>query len=63
MVRILREGSSIRDYRCPPYTIIGELDSRSGDVIEKLYSGMPAPIVRTKIAVAEMVKRRQRLHR
>jgi len=52
----LREGSSIRDYHCPPFTIIGELDSRSGDVIEKLYSRQSAPIVRTKLAVAEMVK-------
>src|SRR5437867_9001962 len=32
----LREGSSIRDYRCPPFTIVGELDARSGDVIAKL---------------------------
>jgi GDP-mannose 6-dehydrogenase len=52
----LREGSSIRDYQCPPFTIIGELDSRSGDVIEKLYSGQAAPIIRTKLTVAEMVK-------
>jgi len=52
----LREGSSIRDYRCPPFTIVGELDSRSGDVLEELYSGIPAPMIRTKLAVAEMVK-------
>jgi GDP-mannose 6-dehydrogenase len=52
----LREGSSIRDYRCPPFTIVGELDSRSGDVIEEVYSAVPAPVVRTKLAVAEMVK-------
>jgi GDP-mannose 6-dehydrogenase len=52
----LREGSSIRDYRCPPYTIIGELDSRSGDVIAELYSAIPAPKIRTNLAVAEMVK-------
>jgi GDP-mannose 6-dehydrogenase len=52
----LREGTSIKDYRCPPQTIIGELDARSGDVIERLYAGLPAPVVRTKLAVAEMVK-------
>jgi GDP-mannose 6-dehydrogenase len=52
----LREGSSIKDYRCPPFTIIGELDRRSGDVIERLYAGLPAPSIRTKLAVAEMVK-------
>jgi len=52
----LREGSSIRDYRCPPFTIIGGFDPRSGDVLEELYSDIPAPVIRTKLAVAEMVK-------
>jgi GDP-mannose 6-dehydrogenase len=52
----LREGSSIRDYRCPPFTIIGELDARSGDAIEQIYAGTPAPVVRAPLAVAEMVK-------
>ena len=52
----LREGTSIRDYDSPPFTIIGELDSRSGDVVEALYTGIQAPLVRTTLATAEMVK-------
>jgi GDP-mannose 6-dehydrogenase len=52
----LREGSSIADFHEPPMTVIGELDSRSGDIIQALYTGVSAPIVRTKIGVAEMVK-------
>ncbi len=52
----LREGTSIRDYHCPPFTIIGELDSRSGDAVAELYAAQSAPIIRTKLAVAEMVK-------
>jgi GDP-mannose 6-dehydrogenase len=52
----LREGSSIQDYFHPPLTIIGELDSRSGDVIQRLYSVLDGPTIRTKLAVAEMVK-------
>jgi len=52
----LREGTSIKDYRCPPQTIIGQFDERSGELIEQLYAGLPAPVVRTKLAVAEMVK-------
>jgi len=52
----LREGSSIRDYRCPPFTVIGQLDSRSGDVIHDLYAAIPGPMIRTELAVAEMVK-------
>jgi len=52
----LREGSSIADFHSPPFTIIGEIDSGSGDVIEKLYAGVAAPVIRTRLAVAEMVK-------
>ena len=52
----LREGSSIRDYHCPPFTIIGELNERSGDVVAALYSRLPAPVIRTQLGVAEMVK-------
>jgi len=52
----LREGSSIRDYRCPPFTIIGELDSRSGDVMAALYSKIPGEVIRTELGIAEMVK-------
>ena len=52
----LREGSSIRDYHCPPFTVIGELDERSGAVIAQLYAGLSAPLIRTPLAVAEMVK-------
>jgi GDP-mannose 6-dehydrogenase len=52
----LREGSSIRDYHCPPFTVIGEIDQRSGDVIAALYGGLPAQVIRTPLAVAEMVK-------
>ena len=52
----LREGSSIADFHSPPFTIIGEIDPESGDVIEALYAGVNAPVIRTKVAVAEMVK-------
>jgi GDP-mannose 6-dehydrogenase len=52
----LREGSSIKDFYDPPMTVIGELDSRSGDVIETVYANIPAPVIRAKLAVAEMVK-------
>ena len=52
----LREGSSIADFHQPPMTVIGELDARSGDVVQELYAGVAAPMVRTKIGNAEMVK-------
>lgn len=52
----LREGTSIRDYYEPPFTVIGELDQASGDVVASLYAGLPGPILRTRLANAEMVK-------
>lgn len=52
----LREGTAISDYRNPPKTVIGELDKRSGDLLEDLYKNLSAPLIRTDISTAEMVK-------
>jgi len=52
----LREGTAVADYYQPPKTVIGETDGRSGDILASLYAGMDAPLVRTDVATAEMVK-------
>jgi len=52
----MREGTSIYDYYNPPFTVIGQIDKKSGDIIEKLYKEINAPIYRTNIRVAEMIK-------
>lgn len=52
----LREGTAINDYRNPPKTVIGEVDKRSGDLLVELYKNMSAPLIRTDISTAEMVK-------
>jgi len=52
----LREGSAIEDYYHPSHIIIGELDRRSGDTVQQLYATVEAPVVRTTIQTAEMVK-------
>ncbi len=52
----LREGSALKDYYSPSHVVIGELDERSGDPIAQLYTNVDAPIVRTNIPTAEMVK-------
>lgn len=52
----LREGSALKDVLEPDRIVIGELDKRSGDVLEKLHSEFDAPIIRTKLKVAELVK-------
>lgn len=52
----LREGSAIDDYDHPSLIVIGELDSRSGDLVEKMYEQVNAPTIRTSIKTSEMVK-------
>jgi len=52
----LREGKAIYDFMHPARVVIGEYDSRSGDVLERLYQDFKVPIMRTDLKTAEMVK-------
>jgi GDP-mannose 6-dehydrogenase len=52
----LREGSAVKDFRCPPKTVIGELDRNSGDALSSLYANLNAPLIRTDLETAEMIK-------
>lgn len=52
----LREGTALYDYNNPPKTVIGETDSRSGDMLASLYEHLEAPLIRTSVETAEMVK-------
>lgn len=52
----LREGSSIRDFYEPPFTLIGTDDEVSAGLLSSLYSGIDAPLYVTGTGVAEMVK-------
>ena len=52
----MREGSSIRDYYDPSMIVIGESDAPSGERIASLYRDIEAPVVRTSLRSAEMVK-------
>jgi len=52
----LREGSAVRDFYDPPFTLIGQWDERSGKLVSTLYSRIDAPVERTTIRAAEMVK-------
>ena len=52
----LREGSAVKDFNSPPKTVIGEFDRASGDLLAALYSQLDAPLIRTNIETAEMVK-------
>jgi GDP-mannose 6-dehydrogenase len=52
----LREGSAVSDFNSPPKTVIGELDCESGDMLASLYAKLDAPLIRTEIEIAEMIK-------
>lgn len=52
----LREGTSIHDFHHPPKTVIGEWNARSGETLAAIYCGLPGPLIRTTIRVAEMAK-------
>jgi len=52
----LREGTAVHDYYNPPKTVIGELNRASGDLLATLYARIAAPLIRTDVETAEMVK-------
>jgi UDPglucose 6-dehydrogenase len=52
----LAEGTAVRDFMNPDRIVIGAFVEEHGDRVEGLYEGFDAPIVRTSIPSAEMVK-------
>ena len=52
----LREGTSVRDFDNPPFTLIGADDERVSQLVGHLYSRLTAPVLTLGIKEAEMVK-------
>jgi len=52
----LREGVALADFLDAPWTIIGATDPRAGDTVADLYKGLKAPVIRTDIQTAALVK-------
>lgn len=52
----LREGSAVKDYYNPPVTVIGSENERALDIMAGIYSEVNAPIEKTDIKVAELIK-------
>lgn len=52
----LREGLAIQDFMKPDRIVIGSSDERAGDMVESSYQGIDAPVLRTGLTAAEMIK-------
>ena len=54
----LREGSAMDDFRSPARVVVGadEFSAPAADLVESLYSPLGAPVQRTGLASAEMIK-------
>lgn len=52
----LREGSSIRDYDKPPFTVVGATDPEAVAAMRRLFGQLPCEFHVTSIRAAEMVK-------
>jgi GDP-mannose 6-dehydrogenase len=52
----MRETNAVDDFYKPSYTVVGELDSRSGDMIEELYRPIQSRVCRVSLEEAEILK-------
>ena len=52
----LKEGSAVKDFLDPDRVVIGDDGDWAGDAVVELYAPLEAPLVRTDIKSAEMVK-------
>jgi UDPglucose 6-dehydrogenase len=52
----LKEGSALEDFLNPDRVVVGDDGNWAGDEVVALYEPLDAPVVRTDIASAEMVK-------
>jgi UDPglucose 6-dehydrogenase len=52
----LKEGSALDDFMNPDRVVVGDDDDWAGQAVGDLYAPLGAPLVRTDIASAEMVK-------
>jgi UDPglucose 6-dehydrogenase len=52
----LKEGSALEDFLNPDRVVVGDDGDWAGDAVVELYSPLDAPLVRTDIRSAEMIK-------
>ena len=52
----LKEGSALEDFMEPDRVVVGDDGDWAGDAVAELYAPLDAPLVRTDVASAEMIK-------
>jgi len=52
----LKEGSAVKDFLHPDRVVVGDNGDWAGDAVIELYAPLQAPLLRTDIASAEMIK-------
>jgi GDP-mannose 6-dehydrogenase len=52
----IREGSAVRDFFLPAFTVMGTREARSLGALRQIYGSLPGMVFETSIQTAEMVK-------
>jgi len=52
----LREGRAFEDFLNPDRIVIGSEEPKSAEMIEMMYAGLSAPVLKTSLTAAEMIK-------
>jgi len=52
----LAEGTAVRDFLSSDRIVVGAYDEADGDAVEALHAGLDAPVLRTDVPSAEMIK-------
>jgi UDPglucose 6-dehydrogenase len=52
----LAEGTAVRDFLNPDRIVVGSSDQADGDAVEGLHASLDAPVLRTDVPSAEMIK-------
>jgi GDP-mannose 6-dehydrogenase len=52
----IREGTAVDDYYNPSVTVIGSDNQKALEIMEKIYDKIKAPVVKTDIKTAELIK-------